>query len=415
MKKKSMLKRMAAVLMGTVMLLGTAGAVSAASAPDLTGQGSLQIFKQNEKKEPIAGVTFNYAKIGDFYQSEETPVLGYTISDQTLLGYLKEADQTLEPVYTDKGTDVYDGAAVQSALAEAVKTKKKEITALAADKLGVTGTDGKTQAVLVDKAVYLVAETKAPAGVKEFCYPFIVSVPILVNDHWVNEVVAEPKNSVDEIIGKKEIDKIEGTYDNTNESAGVGNTVTFKITSEVPSGDGTLEKYIIRDTMSKGLAFQADSWKVTGYKNEQDTEGTDLKDLVTVAPAGNSDGTAETKIAFTFTEPDTKLKNTYTKVEITYDAILTKEAVVIDEVTNTAGLDYQNDDNVDVQFDEVKVKEGGTFHEALLSYAIMNLFLISFLFCSFRRAGLSCFQESVFWQMCWGLSAAASWDSAAGG
>ena len=160
MKKKSMLKRMAAVLMGTVMLLGTAGAVSAASAPDLTGQGSLQIFKQNEKKEPIAGVTFNYAKIGDFYQSKETPVLGYTISDQTLLGYLKEADQTLEPVYTDKGTDVYDGAAVQSALAEAVKTKKKEITALAADKLGVTGTDGKTQAVLVDKAVYLVAEKR---------------------------------------------------------------------------------------------------------------------------------------------------------------------------------------------------------------------------------------------------------------
>ena len=48
MKKKSMLKRMAAVFMGTVMLLGTAGAVSAATAPDLSGQGSLQIFKQDE-------------------------------------------------------------------------------------------------------------------------------------------------------------------------------------------------------------------------------------------------------------------------------------------------------------------------------------------------------------------------------
>ena len=33
-----MLKRMAAVFMGTVMLLGTAGAVSAATAPDLSGQ-----------------------------------------------------------------------------------------------------------------------------------------------------------------------------------------------------------------------------------------------------------------------------------------------------------------------------------------------------------------------------------------
>ena len=70
MKKKSMLKRMAAVLMGAVMFLGTAGAVSAAPAPDLSGQGTLQIFKQNDKKEPIAGVTFNYVKIGDFYQSE---------------------------------------------------------------------------------------------------------------------------------------------------------------------------------------------------------------------------------------------------------------------------------------------------------------------------------------------------------
>lgn len=63
MKKKSMLKRMAAVLMGTVILLGTAGAVSAASAPDLTGRGSLQIFKQNEKKEPIAGVTLIMRKL----------------------------------------------------------------------------------------------------------------------------------------------------------------------------------------------------------------------------------------------------------------------------------------------------------------------------------------------------------------
>lgn len=302
MKKKSMLKRMAAVFMGTVMLLGTAGAVSAATAPDLSGQGSLQIFKQDENKEPIADVTFNYVEIGEFYQSEGTPVLGYTITNDELLGYLKT--EGLAPVYTDNGTEVYDGAAMQSALAEAVKTKKKEITALAVNTLGVTGTDGKTPGKFVDKAVYLVAETKAPAGVKEFCNPFIVSVPILVNNQWVYDVVAEPKNSVDEIIGKKEIDKIEGTQDQTNASAGVGNTVTFKITSEVPSGDGTLEKYIIRDIMSKGLAFQAGSWKVTGYKSDQDAEGTDLKALVTAEPAENSDGAAETNITFTFAEPD---------------------------------------------------------------------------------------------------------------
>lgn len=98
---------------------------------------------------------------------------------------------------------------------------------------------------------------------------------------------------------------------------------------------------------------------MTGYKSDQDAEGTDLKALVTAEPAENSDGAAETNITFTFAEPDKNLKNTYIKVVITYDAILTKDAVVRDEVTNTAGLDYQNDDSIDVQFDEVKVKTYG--------------------------------------------------------
>ena len=62
-------------------------------------------------------------EIGEFYQSEGTPVLGYTITNDELLGYLKT--EGLAPVYTDNGTEVYDGAAMQSALAEAVKTKKK--------------------------------------------------------------------------------------------------------------------------------------------------------------------------------------------------------------------------------------------------------------------------------------------------
>lgn len=52
-------------------------------------------------------------------------MLGYTITNDELLGYLKT--EGLAPVYTDNGTEVYDGAAMQSALAEAVKTKKKRL------------------------------------------------------------------------------------------------------------------------------------------------------------------------------------------------------------------------------------------------------------------------------------------------
>ena len=48
---------------------------------------------------------------------------------------------------------------------------------------------------------------------------------------------------------------------------------------------------------------------MTGYKSDQDAEGTDLKALVTAEPAENSDGAAETNITFTFAEPDKNLKN----------------------------------------------------------------------------------------------------------
>ena len=153
---------------------------------------------------------------------------------------------------------------------------------------------------------------------------------------------------------------IEGSQDETNASANVGDTVTFKITSQVPGGEGTLGKYIIRDTMSAGLAFDYDSVVIKGFAEgeEPDTdEGAVL--TATVAPNGDTDGTTVTGITFTFEDPDTNLKNTYKTVVITYKAKITKEAVTLDKVTNEAGLDYKNDAAIDVDFDLVEVDTYG--------------------------------------------------------
>lgn len=361
MKKRNLLKRIAAVAMSAAMLLGMSGAVSAAPAPDLTQTGSLTIVKKDstEAHNPIEGVTFNYAKIGGFETDAQGNVTGYSITDDTLENILT-ADGGLTPI---AGTTVYDGKAIQDALTSALVTKEDEIVALATQRFGTTNAEGEaTNSAVTELGLYLLAEVSAPVGVQEFCAPFIVSIPILSgegeNQNWEYNVTAIPKNTLSGTpTGDKEIVDIEGSQDETNASANVGDTVTFKITSQVPGGEGTLEKYIIRDTMSAGLAFDYDSVVIKGFVEEEDPAadaGTTL--TATVAPNGDTDGTTATDITFTFEDPDNTLKNIYKTVVITYDATITKEALKSDEITNEAGLDYKNDDTIDVNFTEVPVK-----------------------------------------------------------
>lgn len=137
--------------------------------------------------------------------------------------------------------------------------------------------------------------------------------------------------------------------------AAIGDTVTYTITADVPvyPADKINSMFVIKDTMSKGLLYTADSVKVYGVvEGAEDTllvrdttddniadEGTNYTFVYTALTDGAHTGT--------FTVDLTKYYDTltaYTSIKVTYDATITKDAVVgVEGNPNDATLEYSND------------------------------------------------------------------------
>lgn len=224
MKKRNLLKRIAAIAMSAAMVLGMASAVNAAdvtptpSAGNVPMQdtGSLQIIKR--KTGDIGGVQggikdvqFTYVKVGDFNftvntDGTKTAVNGFTFSEssgKTLEDILTNDDSmgenVLEPVDTLKDTAIYDGQAIQKALEYAVSQESllTQIKEISGTEFNLTDENGETNKVEnLPIGIYLIVETEAPSQVTKLSDPFLVSVPILNQDTqtWDYDVVAYPKN-----------------------------------------------------------------------------------------------------------------------------------------------------------------------------------------------------------------------------
>ena len=365
MKKRSLLKRIAAIAMSAAMVLGMATAAQADTGIDTAREVSLTINKTDGKENPIAGVQFAYQKIGNIGEvSIETEtataksVLGYQITNDTIKDILVK--KGLEELKTDSG--YYDASEIQRVLKEVVdedKAGKTTIEDQATVNMPLTDSEGKTTVPTQDgdrleQGLYLVVEKEAPAGVTAFCDPFIVSLPLYNADgEWVYDVVASPKNTVE---GQPVVDKKVVNDDGkeiTDPSTLVGEIVNFEVTATVPSGVGTLSKFDIVDTMSKGLTFKDGSVVVKGYRDGNDTNGKIITDLFNSTPTSGDEGV--TNILISCKDADTNLKNVYKKVVVTYSATVNKDALTIDNVNNKVGLDYDNTPGIDTSTDTVKV------------------------------------------------------------
>lgn len=133
--------------------------------------------------------------------------------------------------------------------------------------------------------------------------------------------------------------KVQTSKDRTfedNGSAQVGDTVTFKLTTKVPDmTDYTAYKFIFHDTLSNGLAFDANSVKVTvaGKEVTEDTDYTVTK------PSG-----ASKELTVTFENlKNVKGADTDAEIVVTYTAKITKDAVKDNPAKNTVYLEYSND------------------------------------------------------------------------
>lgn len=121
-----------------------------------------------------------------------------------------------------------------------------------------------------------------------------------------------------------------------NGSAQVGDTVTFKLTAKVPDmTDYKTYKFVFHDTLSNGLAFDANSVNVT-VAGKAVTEDTDY---TVVAP---SDASKELTVTFENLK-NVKGADTDAEIVVTYTAKITKDAVKDNPAKNTVYLEYSND------------------------------------------------------------------------
>ena len=207
---------------------------------------------------------------------------------------------------------------------EAAKTYKNNKTAgilgLTPEKANVasgkTADGGDVTFDGLERGLYRVVETKAPAGVVPGA-PFLVYVPMTNKDGdgWVYDVHAYPKNTENTV-----------TKEVKDEWANAGDEYTYTLSTGVPAG--TLTKYVVRDTLDAKLAAPSeenvkDKVKVAGF-----TFDTDYK--------VNIDGQT---VKVEFTEGGRKKLQAGTQVKTT---ITTKTKEAVQHIPNKGTLIYNN-------------------------------------------------------------------------
>lgn len=155
-------------------------------------------------------------------------------------------------------------------------------------------------------------------------------------------LVNVPSDKAETLQLKSEYPSVEKKVDTdkTESNAQIGQSVKFTLTSKVPDmSEFDTYYFAFKDTMSKGLTFNADSVQVTigeqGLK-----KGADFK----VTNTAGEDGATEITIELLNMKTDGAAKYTAgADIKVTYSATLNKDAVVgIVGNKNEAKVEYQN-------------------------------------------------------------------------
>ena len=335
---KKLWKKLLAVTTAVMMAITLLPAMANAdSTINYNAKGSITINKTtNVKKagssdeyEALNGAQFTLYKIARLDEN------GYTMLVDDVNGY-NTPDSLLNLTKDEQKK-------VASLFANSAKTKENKIDDKTTGENGQV--DGQVKFENLALGYYLVVETSAPEGFVA-SVPFFVSIPTsnTADDSkknpengaatsWVYDVVARPKNesvSIDKKI-------VEGDTRKDTTQAGVGDTISYEITSVSPkytqeyfeeNGAQKDPTYAIHDTLSVGLTYNKDL-KVTVEGKQLDSK------YYTV------DGT-DRGFALSFTKEFLQTENYKGKsVKVNYTATVNKDAVVgTNGNTNKVALDY---------------------------------------------------------------------------
>ncbi|KIR01372.1 Cell wall surface anchor family protein [Lachnospiraceae bacterium TWA4] len=343
-------------------------------ATEATPKYSITVKTTDASSVSIAGKTYTAYRLFDVTYSGDN--YAYTVTDEFKNFKYKKADDTevsgkdlVDYIGTLTGSD--KEAELQNVAKEALKfatadTTKVNTTFTAVGRAvteadGISDTNIKEIAVIdVQKAGYYLVTGDAKAlNNDEESNNQIVSACILTTADPKEEITvkADAPTVEKNIVTKEEKGTDKEELSKTNNAA-IGDSVKFKVTSNVPDMKGYKKYYfVLKDTMSKGLEFDPSSVNIKignkvldlDVKNEEDNT-VQKRDY---SLKYETDDNGETTIEIVFRNFIQYADNAGDKIVVTYSATVTEKA----ETTNTGNenkvdLTYSNNPNVTDDGDE---------------------------------------------------------------
>lgn len=188
---------------------------------------------QDPQGTPVDGVGINALRIGSVVEltTEETPDGGATTQvafglGKTMVTALKlDADMAIasngdvsyfKPQDVQKAVENTDQAALETLAAGQGSSNK------------VTGDTGVAEFTGLTYGLYLLAKSELPAEATTDFAPFLVSMPMYVNDSWTQNVYAYPKVRTDKATLTK-------TVADDDKYVNAGQTIPFTLTATIPA------------------------------------------------------------------------------------------------------------------------------------------------------------------------------------
>ena len=183
--------RILAAMLVLVMALGMVG-MTAMAADTITGTtGSITItkYEYNGTQGGVANGSTNVTIPADAKVLAGVEFSLYKVADEA----------QMKAYYNGTGDSELTVASFVSGTSGAYTVKDiTGNTVSAATETGTTGTNGVVTFSSLPLGMYVIIETKAPDKVVTPCEPFLVSVPMTINNEWVYNINVYPKNSTSE-------------------------------------------------------------------------------------------------------------------------------------------------------------------------------------------------------------------------
>lgn len=294
--------------------------------------GADKTFATTEETYDIVLTKVKMANLNDWPKQTGADGTKYTGKQLNIQNYFGAGSETLEGVWFE--VHEYDESAPGHVGAMATGTKVE----------GLTDSNGQITFTGLRAGKYMIVEKKEKSTLaskeqlaKSAAVPMEIELPVFkATGGWYttgNDAVhVYPKNTVD----KPSIDKVV-SEDAKHDTALVGETKIFKVTSTMPEGIKDYKVLTFTDKFSAGLTYTGNLVVKNGGTvvdpSNYSTTGTDAV------------GTKGATISIAFNENYIKTLNPKDVITITYDAVINEEAVMGAANPNDVKLTYGTNPN----------------------------------------------------------------------